>query len=109
MVDWVISALAGTVLGWLLYLCVRLRVIMLSASSCRTRSRALQIWAATIALMILIGNVSLHALRSGLLWMQPERSTLLYEIGFVIVGFAVGLALVTRKAWLQQCSVFLYW
>lgn len=107
MAEWLVSVVAGIVFGWLLYLCVRLRIRILSASSRRTRSRVFRVWAATIALMIVIGNVCLYALRSGLLLMQPGRSTLLYEIGFAIVGFAVGLALVTRKAWMAQCSVFL--
>ncbi len=109
MIEWVISAVAGIALGWLLYLCVRLRVKLLSASHGRSASRPLQIWATTIVLMIVIGNVSLYALRSGLLLMQPGRITLPYEIGFAIVGFAVGLALVTRKAWMAQCSVFSCW
>lgn len=106
MVDWAISALAGIIFGWLLYLCVRLRGSMLSASTGRARSRPLRIWATTIALMIVIGNICLYALRSGLLLMQPGRDTLLHEIGFAIVGFAVGLVLVTRKARSPQGSAF---
>lgn len=109
MLEWIIATVIGLALGWLFYLCVRLRSPLAQFATGKFGRRGPHwIWVAMIVIMILTGNVFLIGLRYLLWLLESGRDTLAFEIWFAIVGFVLGLYLVTRRAWRQDCSFISY-
>ncbi len=105
MIDWIIASVSGLALGWMLYFCVRLRAALVPIAVAKVGIRgSYWVWFATVVIMIAIGNLSLIGLRNCLSILEPGRSSLAFEIWFAIVGFVLGLYLVTRRAWRRDCS-----
>lgn len=107
MFNWIAVLAFGLLLGCLLYLCVRIRGAVIPTISARIGPKASGwIWIVTIVVMILISNLSLIGLRMGLLWIEPDRSTLIYEIFFALISFVLALYLVRYGACRQNCLIF---
>ena len=106
MINWVAALMIGLISGSLLYLCVRLRGKLVPIAILRFgQSSRLWVWLATILIMIVISNLSLIALRSGLSVIGPGQNTLPYEIGFAIISFTFALYLVRQRMCRDDCPL----
>ena len=106
MINWFAALFTGLILGSLLYLCVFLRGKIVPIAIPRLGySGTLWVWLFTIAIMIVISNLTLIALRSGLSVIEPNQDTLAYEIGFAIISFGLALFLIRRRMCREDCPV----
>ena len=107
MIDWLFATASGLVLGLGLYLLTRLRGLLIPCSILHIGASARRwVWFAMLAVMVIWANLALFGLRKGLLFIQPNRSTLKFELVFAALAFALAMYLVTRRACQRDCVPF---
>ena len=107
MIDWLFSVASGLTLGLTLYLLTRIRGMLIPYSILQIGEGARRwVWLAMLAAMVIAANLALFGLRKGLLLMEPNRSTLKFELVFAAISFVLAIYLVTRKACQSDCVPF---
>jgi len=98
MQHWLISTVAGVLLGILLYYCVLLRMHVGPIIKERYGNWARRVyWGFTIAIMVVIANLVLIGLQAYLDGETVVDSRRIMEMWFALLGLVVALMLVKRK------------
>lgn len=107
MVDWLFSMASGLVLGLGLYLLTRVRGLLIPYSIHQVGEGARHwVWLGMLAAMVVWSNLALFGLRKGLIFMEPNRSTLKFELVFAAISFLLAMYLVTRRGCQSDCAPF---
>ena len=95
---WIIASVAGLILGFVFYGCVRTRMYLGPIIRARYGQLARRLyWFFTIVAMILFANGGLLALRHWVEIYAPHSNGLLLEIWFTIIAVAISFTLIYRR------------
>ena len=95
MQPWIAATIAGICLGLAFYGCVRLRMYLGPLIRDRFGNVARRVyWLLTIAVMVILANVALFALRQ---FFAPPGSQLMPEIWFIMLAAGIAYTLISNK------------
>ncbi len=99
MTSWLVSTVAGLLVGLAFYVCVRLRIVLGPAARGRYGNMARRgVWLITILLMIGIANLGLVFLRAYLAANDSANNHFAFELWFAVLSLAFGAGMVFIRA-----------